>query len=194
MNPLINMVAGQLGGAAMQQLSQHLGAEEKTTQSAVGMALPMILSAIGNRAGTPDGADVIQQASQEQDDSILDDVLGFVSNAAGGGNIGGALLGQVLGGGNQNSIASAISQNTGLNSGAAGQLVGILMPLIMAGISKISQSQGGGNAAGIAQMLGGLAGASGGSNDLLGMASKVLDADGDGNVVEDVGNLFNKIF
>jgi hypothetical protein len=191
MNPLINLVAGQLGGAAIQQLSQHLGAAENTTQSAVGMALPMILSAIGDRAGTPDGAQVIDQAAQEQDDSILDDVLGFVGNAVGGGNIGGDLLGQVLGGGNQNAIASAISQNTGLDAGAAGQLVTILMPLVIAGISKISQSQGGVDAAGIAQMLGGLAG---GNNDLLGIATSMIDADGDGNIVEDVGNILGKIF
>ena len=48
MNPLIGMLASQLGGPAIQQISQQIGADSGTTQSAVGMALPMLLSAFGN--------------------------------------------------------------------------------------------------------------------------------------------------
>ena len=49
MNPLIGMLASQLGGPVVQQISQQIGADQGTTKSAVGMALPMLLSAMGNQ-------------------------------------------------------------------------------------------------------------------------------------------------
>ena len=63
MNPLIGMLASQLGGPVMQQISQQIGADHGTTQSAVGMALPMLLSAMGNHSSTSDGADAIQSSN-----------------------------------------------------------------------------------------------------------------------------------
>jgi hypothetical protein len=189
MNPLIGMLASQLGGPVIQQISQQLGANEGTTQSAVGMALPMLLSAFGNHAATSDGAEAIHQATQQHDGSILDNVMGFVGNA-GAANMGSALLGQVLGGGTQNAMAETIGQQTGMDSGAATQLLGMLAPLVMGAVGKSSQAQGGLDPNGIAQMLGSISG----GNDFLGMAAKAIDADGDGNIVEDLGNIIGKIF
>lgn len=197
MNPLIGMLASQLGGPVIQQISQQIGADSGTTQSAVGMALPMLLSAMGNQAATPEGADAIHQATQQQDGSILDNVMGFVGNAGAAG-MGSALLSQVLGGGTQNAMADTIGQNTGMDNGAANQLLGILTPLVMSALGKSSQEQGGLDPNGIAQMLG----AFGGGNDLMGMAAKAIlaprgsanDADGDGNIAEDLGNIIGKIF
>ncbi len=183
MNPLIGMLASQLGGPVIQQISQQIGANEGTTQSAVGMALPMLLSAFGNQA------EATGHVAQGDDGSILDDVMGFVGNA-GAANMGSALLGQVLGGGTQNDMANSISQNTGMDNGAATQLLGMLAPLVMGALGKFSQEQGGLDANGISQMLGAFSG----SNDFLGMAVKAIDADGDGNVVEDIGNMLGKLF
>jgi hypothetical protein len=188
MNQLIGMLAGQLAGPALQQLSQQIGANPGTTQSAIGMALPMLVSALGNQANNG-GADAIEQATQQHDGSILDNIAGFVGNA-GAANMGTALLGQVLGGGTQNAIADAIGQRTGMDNGAASQLIGILAPLVMGAVNKSSQEQGGLDANGIAQMLG----AASGNSDLIGTVMQSIDADGDGNVIEDIGNLINKIF
>ncbi len=189
MNPLVGMLAGQLGGPIMQQIGQQIGANQGTTQSAVGMALPMLLSAMGNHAATPQGAESIQQAAQANDGSILDDLMGAIGNGAAGG-MGGALLSQVLGGGSQNAISETIVQKTGMDSGMVNQLLAILTPIIMGAIGRISQQQGGLDPNGIAQMLGAVSG----NNDMLGMLSKAIDADGDGNIVEDIGNILGKFF
>ncbi len=188
MNPLIGMLVNQLGGPVVQQISQQIGADKGTTKSAVGMALPMLLSAMGNHATTPDGADAINQATQQNDDSILDNLMGFVSNA-GAAKMGSSLLGQVLGGGSQNSIASTIGQQTGMDNGIVTQLLGILAPIAIAAIGKFSQ-QSGSDPSSIVQTLGG----AGDSNDLIGMATKMLDADGDGNPINDLGNIIGKLF
>ncbi len=189
MNPLIGMLASQLGGPVMQQIGQQIGADQGTTQSAVGVALPLLLGALGNHATTPDGADAIQQASQEHDGSILDNVMGFVSNAGATG-IGSALLGQVLGSGTHNAMAETIAQHTGLDSGAATQLLGILTPLVMGAIGKSSQQQGGLDPNGISQMLSD----NGGGNDLLGMAAQAMSGGGNSNLIGEVGNIIGKMF
>jgi hypothetical protein len=167
MNPLVSMLAGQLGGPVIQQISQQIGADQGTTQSAVGMALPMLLSAMGNHASTADGADAIHQVTQQHDGSILDNVMGFVGNA-GAASMGTALLSQVIGGGTHNAMADTIAEHTGMDSGTANQLLGLLTPLVMGAVGKSSQAQGGLDPSGIAQMLGG------GSNDLIGMAAQML--------------------
>ena len=136
MNPLIGMLASQLGGPAIQQISQQIGADSGTTQSAVSMALPMLLSAFGNQAATADGAEAIHQATQVHDGSILDNVMGFVGNA-GAASMGSDLLGQVLGGGTHNAMADSISQQTGMDSGAATQLLGMLATRLAMGIANI---------------------------------------------------------
>jgi hypothetical protein len=188
MNPLIGMLASQLGGPVMQQISQKIGADQGTTQSAVGMALPMLLSAMGNHATTSDGADAIHQVTQEHDGSILDNVMGFVGNAGAAG-IGSALLSQILGGGSHNSMADTIAQQTGMDSGAANQLLGMLAPLVLGAVGKSSQDQGGLDASGIAQMLGG----AGDGNDLMEMASQLLGG-ASGNTGGDLMNMAAKMF
>jgi hypothetical protein len=188
MNPLIGMLAGQLGGPVMQQISQQIGSDEGTTQSAVGMALPMIMSAMGSHAETEEGAEAIHQATQEHDGSILDNVMGFVGNTGAGG-VGGALLGQVMGGDSHNAIADTISEKTGMDNGAANQLLGILMPIVMSVLGKVG---GGQDANGLAQLLG----AGGGSNDMLGMAAKMMGGGGDddNNPLGGFGNIIGKMF
>jgi hypothetical protein len=188
MNPLIGMLASQLGGPVVQQISQQIGADQGTTKSAVGMALPMLLSAMGSHAATPDGADAINQATQQHDGSILDNLMGFVGNA-GAASMGSALLGQVLGGGSQNAIADTIGQQTGMDSGTTNQLLGMLAPIVMGAIGKFSQ-QSGTDPSSLVQTLAG----AGDSNDLIGMATKMLDADGDGNPINDLGNIIGKLF
>jgi hypothetical protein len=188
MNPLIGMIASQLSGPVLAQIGQHIGADQNVTQSAISAALPMMLSAIGNHADGAGGVDALQQAAADNH-SVLDDVMGFVGNAQ-GGNMGG-LLNQVMGG-NDNAIANAVSQHTGLGSGAVMQLLGLLTPIVMGALGKSALS-GGLDANGLAQMVGAAAGSTNG-NDLLGLATKMLDADGDGNVMEEIGGLIGKFF
>jgi hypothetical protein len=189
MNPLINMIASQLGGPAIGQIAQQIGADSGATQSAINMALPMMLSAMGNQAADEQGANELYQATQDNDSSIIDDVMGFLGNSP-GGNMGSNILGQFLGG-NSDAIANVVGQQSGISSGSAMQLMAILAPIVMGALGKFGQANGL-DAGGIAQMIGAAAGSSGG-NDLLGMATKMLDADGDGNVIEDITSLIGKI-
>ena len=98
----------QLQGAPMQQIAQQLGASASQTQSAVEMALPMLLGAMGRNAGSDQGAqdlfgalqrDHMPAAGQAQGLGSLGGLLGGLGGGGSGGMDLGGLLGAVLGGG-----------------------------------------------------------------------------------------------
>jgi hypothetical protein len=106
----------QLQGAPMQQIAQQLGTSATQTQSAVEMALPMLLGAMGRNTGDDQGAQALfgalqrdhmpnASASQAQAQGLggLGGLLGGLGGLGGGSGGGGmdlgGLLGAVLGGG-----------------------------------------------------------------------------------------------
>ncbi len=87
-------------------LSGMLGADSKTTQNAVGTAIPALLAALGKEAATPQGANALSNAlAKDHDGSILDDIAGYISS---GGDLtdGNKILGHLLGSNQQNVAAN----------------------------------------------------------------------------------------
>src|SRR5882757_7528531 len=82
---------GQEGGEqALSQISQSVGADHSTVNSAVQMALPMIMGALSQNAQQPQGAESLSNALQtSHDGSILDNIGSIVASAqqADGGGI-----------------------------------------------------------------------------------------------------------
>jgi hypothetical protein len=190
MNPLIDMVARQLGGAALGQLSQQIGANPAQTQSAVSAALPLLLSALSRNASTPQGAAALHTAvSNDHDGSILDNVMGFLGNAQQGP--GAAILQHVLGG-QQQTVQQGLAQSTGMAPAAMGQLLQVLAPMVLGAVGRTTAQQGLG-----ADALAGLLGshnqmAQTAAPGLLGSLNKLLDHDGDGSALNDVAGMLGK--
>ncbi|HRM94279.1 MAG TPA: DUF937 domain-containing protein, partial [Alicycliphilus sp.] len=83
-----------LQGAPLQQMAQQLGSDQAQTQSAVEMALPLLLGALGRNAQDEQGAQSLFGALQRDHmDAASQQALGL-----GGMDLGG-LLGSVLGAG-----------------------------------------------------------------------------------------------
>jgi hypothetical protein len=190
MNPLIDMVTRQLGGAALGQLSQQIGANQGQTQSAISAALPLLLSALSRNASSAQGAAALHTAvTSDHDGSILNDVMGFLGNAQQGP--GAAILQHVLGG-QQQTVQQGLAQSTGMSAGAAGQLLATLAPLVMGAIGKTTAQQGLG-ADQLASLLGSHAQAAQASAPgLMGTLNRLLDHDGDGNALNDVAGMLGK--
>lgn len=187
-----------LQGAPLQQMAQQLGSDQAQTQSAVEMALPLLLGALGRNAQDEQGAqslfgalqrDHMDAASQQalglggmDLGGLLGSVLGAdaPSGAAMGGGAGAAILGHIFGGGRERA-ESGLGQASGLGANA-GQLMQMLAPIVMSFLAQ-RVSSGGMDAGGLGQMLGQerasaqRQGAPGG--DLL---SSLLDQDGDGQL------------
>jgi hypothetical protein len=62
MATMLETLAAQLGGASVQNLARTIGADQATTQKALGAALPFLVSALAKNAATPQGAEALHQA------------------------------------------------------------------------------------------------------------------------------------
>ena len=184
---LLQTLTEQITGSALSGLAGQLGADEGTTKSAITAALPMIISAMAKNASTDDGAAALTNAlAKDHDGSILDNLGGFLSNTDNGPGAG--ILKHVFGG-KRGMVEAGLSQMSGLDANKAGGLLENLAPLVMGYLGRQRQSQGL-DASGIAGMLLGAKTQakqeSGGAMDLI---SNILDRDGDGSMLDDIGGM-----
>jgi hypothetical protein len=189
---LLQQLQQQLGGPAVQQISQKLGADPGTTSNAIDAALPLLLSAVARNAGSRDQAQALARAvSQDHDGSILDDVPGYLNHPQSGAGAG--ILGHVLGG-RQQSVQTGLSQATGLDAGKTGQLLTMLAPLVMGALGRAKrekQLDDDGLATLVASENERLKESAPG---VMGALSRFLDQDNDGSVLDDVGGMLGKAF
>lgn len=180
---LLDLLNSDIGKTLISGASQQLGQNKVQTTSALSTALPLILGAMKNNASTPQGADGLLSAlSGKHDGGILDDLGGMLGNS----DIlsdGAGILGHVFGGKEQN-VAQAVSKKSGMDLGSAMNLLKMAAPVIMGVIGKQSKQQNVNDSNGIGDLLGGLLGS--GAKKEQSLVTQLLDADGDGSVIDDL--------
>lgn len=188
---VVGSLLGLLGGDTLNKLGSQVGADASSTQKAVQMALPVLIGAMGRKAQQPGGAEGLMKvlSGASKDESILDDVAGYVrkgGNAQAAGNILGDLLGS-----KQGAIEKGIAKQAGLSSDAVSKLLGILAPMVLGGISKQTRSASGGIDAG--SLLKVLAGERQQAESQLGGFAKFLDFNGDGSIWDEILGFIMKL-
>lgn len=206
MSDLTGLIGQALQGNVLSQLSQQIGANEQQTQSAAMAAIPMILGGLKRNAATPEGASALASALQnDHDGSILDDLGGFLGGTFQNQRAtnGAGILGHILGG-QQNNVQQGLSQASGLDLSQIAKLLPLLAPIVMGALGRSQRQQtqqpqqsGGG-------LLDMLTGATSNARQqapsgALDMLSGFLDADGDGDVKDDLlkqagSSILGKIF
>ena len=189
---LLELLQQQLGGQAVNNISQKLGVDRGTTGNAIDAALPLLLSAVARNASNPDQAQSLERAvSQDHDGSILNDVPGFINRAESGPGAG--ILGHVLGD-RQQTVQNGLSRATGLDAGKTAQLLMMLAPLVMGALGRAKQERNL-DAGGLSTLLAG-------ENEhlkesapgVMGALSRFLDRNQDGSVMDDVSGMIGKAF
>lgn len=191
MSGILDLLQGQLGEGAIEQLSGQLGIDKGQAASAVSGALPILVQALARNSSSADGASALAGALEGQHDgSILNDVGGFL----GGGDFSGgaAILGHVLGG-QQNVVASGLGKAVGLDSGQTGQVLAALAPMVLGAVGKIKSDQGL-DASALGAFLGQEQESVAGKDpDSMGVLGKLLDTDNDGDISDDLVNIGGKL-
>ncbi|MCF6297815.1 MAG: DUF937 domain-containing protein [Flavobacteriaceae bacterium] len=191
MSGILDLLSGPMGKMLISGASKQLGQGEKQTSSALSAALPLILGAMKNNASTPDGAAGLLSAlgNNKHSGGIMDN-LGSI---LGGGGIdkdvlddGAGILGHVFGGKEQN-VANAVSKSSGIDMGGAMNILKVAAPLVMGFLGKQTRQQNISNQSGIGNLLGGMLG--GDSQNSQSLVTKLLDADGDGSVIDDIAGM-----
>lgn len=183
MTGLLDLLNSDIGKTLISGASKQLGANEGSTTAGLGAALPLILGAMKNNVASNDGASGLLGAlDKKHDGSILDNLGGLLANkdvlADGAG-----ILGHVFGGREQN-VAQAVSRKSGLDLGSAMNLLKMAAPVIMGYLGKQKREQNIKSGGDLDGLLGGLLGGEAKKDQSL--VEKILDADGDGSIIDDL--------
>ncbi len=189
---LMDDLMNTLSPGTTNDISRQIGADPGATASAISMALPVLLSALSRNAQAPGGADALHQAiGRDHDGSLLDNLSGFLGNSQNGPGAG--ILRHVLGDRNP-AATQAISRGSGLNAQQVTQLLMMLAPVVLAYLGRQQRKQGL-DSGGLSSMLGeAQQQQTQSSPDLMGFATKMLDQNQDGSVLDDMARGLGGIF
>jgi hypothetical protein len=183
MEGLLNLLNSDLGKTLVNSASSQLGQNKAQTTTALTTALPLILGAMKNNTTTPKGAEGLLSAlANKHDGSLLDNLSGLLgSNDV--LNDGAGILGHIFGGKEQN-VAKAVSAKSGIDMNSALNLLKMAAPVIMGYLGKQSRKNNVSDVGGIQNLLGSLLGS--GAQKEQSLITSILDADGDGSVIDDI--------
>lgn len=187
---ILDILNSDLGKSIVSGVAGSTGNDSSKTNSVLTMALPVLMKAMERNASTPEGAEGLMGAlSGKHDGSILDNLGGLF-----GGGVdesvkkdGEGILGHILGS-KQQGVEQVISQKSGLDAGSVANILKVAAPLLMGVLGKQKKEQNVSDSNGLGGLLGGLLGGSSADNDQS-FLEKILDADGDGSVIDDVAGM-----
>ena len=190
----LEALLGLLQGQDIENLASQVGGNEGEVKNGVMAALPAMLAALGKNAGTEKGAEELNNALEKKHDgSILDNLSGYLSNPD--LKDGAGILNHLFG--NQTSnVANAVSQSSGLDTNGSMKMLQMLAPILM-GILGQQKKQNNLDAKGLGNLTSMLAsnfGSEAGASGIMEAVTNLLDANKDGNVMDDIMGMVGKFF
>jgi hypothetical protein len=187
---ILDLLGSDLGKQIISGVAGSTGNDSNKTSSVLTMALPVLMKAMQRNSATPEGAEGLMGAlSGKHDGSILDNLGGLF-----GGGVdetvkkdGAGILGHILGN-KQQGVEQVIGQKSGLDAGSVGNILKVAAPILMGVLGKQKAQSNVSNSSGLGDLLGGMLGGNDTKNE-QNFLEKILDADGDGSVVDDVAGM-----
>ena len=190
----LEALLGLLQGQDLGQLAEQVGGNEGQVKSGVMAALPAMLTALSKNTGTEKGAEELNNALEtKHDGSILNNLSGYLSNPD--LKDGAGILNHLFGSQTSN-VANAVSQSSGLDTNGSMKMLQMLAPILM-GILGQQKKQNNLDAEGIGNLTSMLAsnfGSEAGASGIMEAVTNLLDANKDGNVVDDIMGMVGKFF
>ena len=190
----LEALLGLLQGQDIGNLASQVGGNEGEAKNGVMAALPAMLAALGKNTGTEKGAEELNNALEKKHDgSILNNLSGYLSNPD--LKDGAGILNHLFG--NQTSnVANAVSQSSGLDTNGSMKMLQMLAPILM-GILGQQKKQNNLDAKGLGNLTSMLAsnfGSEAGTSGIMETVTNLLDANKDGNVMDDIMGMVGKFF
>lgn len=179
---ILDSIMNAQDGRAVSKLAQQFGLGQDETAAALKQLVPSLNAGLKRNTQQQDGLfNLIGALGKGEHHRYLEqpDVLAHESTVQDGNNI----LGHIFGSKDvSRQVASRASQSTGIDTGILKKMLPLVATMVMGSLSKQSGNLGFGGA--------GAAPASN-SGSLLG---KMLDADGDGSITDDLWDMAKKMF
>lgn len=199
MSNLINEVSRQLNDNVIMQLAKQVGASNPNQVKAASQGISeLLLSAISRSASNQQtGGGLMSALERDHDGGILGNLLGTLTGQQKVSNPktmnGDGIVSHLLGN-KQLEAAQLIAQMSGLDIFKSGVLMQLIAPVVMGVVGQKKQSNGL-DLGGLANILlgGGQSQQSQQGGGLGNIVGKLLDQDGDGNMMDDLLNIGMKI-
>ena len=190
MSGILDVLNSPMGKSIINGVAGQTNQPEGKTQDVLTMALPLLMAAMKRNASTPQGAEKLMGAlNSNHDGSILDNL----SDLFGGGvddNVmtdGSKILGHVLGD-KQANVQNVLSQKSGMDIGSVAQILKVAAPILMGVLGSQAKKQNVNSPSGLDGLLGGLLKGNSAQHEQSFLES-ILDADGDGSIIDDVAGM-----
>ena len=192
MNAITDIITQRLAGGAVRTIAQRLGISESTANTAVQMAVPLILAALARNASKPQGAESLHQAiNNDHDGSIFDNLTNYLGNPQSANGAG--ILGHVFEG-QQATLENKLAQATGMDPNSASGLLETVAPLVMGELGR-EQQQNGLNPSDLSSLLNNQQQqAQANAPDAMSMLGSMLDQNKDGSAVDDLQRMAANFF
>ena len=190
----LEALLGLLQGQDLGQLAEQVGGNEGQVKNGVMAALPAMLTALSKNTGTEKGAQELNNALEtKHDGSILNNLSGYLSNPD--LKDGAGILNHLFGSQTSN-VANAVSQSSGLDLNGSMKMLQMLAPVLM-GMLGQQKKQNNLDAKGLGNLTSMLAsnfGSEAGASGIMDVVTNLLDANKDGNVMDDIMGMVGKFF
>ena len=190
MSGILDLLNSDLGKTIISGVAGQTGQDQNKTANLLTMALPVLMEGMKRNAATPQGAEGLFSAlNSKHDGSILDNLGGLF----GGGvnddvvNDGDKILGHVLGNKKQG-VEKVLSEKSGMDMGAVANILKVAAPILMGVVGKQAKQQNVQSSSAMEGILGGLLGGNSADQE-QNFLEKMLDADGDGSIIDDVAGM-----
>lgn len=189
---LLEMLAGGLmNPSTLDKVGCKVQAKPDQVMQMAKLALPTLLTAMSRNASTPEGAESLSKALDRHADDKVDDFDSFFDTVD--TDDGAKILNHVFSG-NAQKVHSGIARNSGLDAGQVAGLLTQFAPLLM-GLLSQQKKRGNVGTEGIPGLLSSLSGSAGklAGGNMAGFATRLLYADGDGDIMDDIGGFFGSL-
>ena len=186
---LLDLLNSPMGQQLISGVAGQTNQPEDKTANVLSMAMPLILGAMKKNVSTPEGAQGLMSAlSSNHSGGILDNIGGLFGGGVDDSVIsdGAGILGHVFGN-KQPQVENALSQKSGLDAGTVAQILKIAAPIVMGYLGKQTAQSNVSDGSGMNALLGSMLGGQPQENQNL--ITTLLDADGDGSILDDVAGM-----
>ncbi len=180
---LMDLIQQALDRPALDAMSAEASVPRDQLEAAIPPALAMLTTGLAKNTQSGGAPGLMGALDRDHDGGILDNLPGLIGAMT--SQHGGGILGHLLGN-RQGDAAQAVSKASGIDTGSAGKILAMLAPIIMAALSRKKQQDnlGAGELTDLLQSERSQAEAA--LPDGLSGITKMLDADGDGSVMDEI--------
>jgi len=186
---LLDLLNSPMGQQLVSGVAGQTNQPEDKTANVLSMAMPLILGAMKKNVSSPEGAQGLMSAlSSNHNGGILDNLGGLFSGGVDDSVMadGAGILGHVFGN-KQPQVENALSQKSGLDTSSVAQILKIAAPIVMGYLGKETAQSNVSDSNGMNTLLGSMLGGQPQENQSL--ITTLLDADGDGSILDDVAGM-----